>query len=60
MEKTHKRPSSKLGKKNWLKHNMKAVLIAFFEKQKYRKLNFFQFLDTIAVKILSLMTGIFS
>ena len=37
-----------------------AVLIAFFEKQKYRKLNFFQYLDTIAMKILSPMTEIFS
>ena len=42
----------KIGQKNWLKHNMKAVLIAFFEKQKYRKL--------IALKILSPMTEIFS
>ena len=50
----------KIGQKNWLKHNMKAVLIAFFEKQKYRKLNFFQCLDTIAMKILSPMTEIFS
>ena len=43
----------KIGQKNWLKHNMKAVLIAFFEKQRYRKLNFFQCLDTVAMKILS-------
>ena len=43
----------KIGWKNWLKHNMKAVLIAFFEKQRYRKLNSFQCLDTIAMKILS-------
>ena len=43
----------KIGWKNWLKHNMKTLLIAFLEKQKYRKLNFFQCLDTIAMKILS-------
>ena len=49
----------KIGQKNWLKHNMKQVLIAFFEKQKYGKFNFFQCLDTIAMKILSPMTEIF-
>ena len=42
----------KIGLKNWLKHNMKAVLIAYFEKQRYLKLNFLQCLDTIAMKIL--------
>ena len=35
----------KIGRKNWLKYTMKVVLIAFFEKQRYRKLNFFQRLD---------------
>ena len=35
----------KIGRKNWLKYSMKVVLIAFFEKQRYRKLNFFQRLD---------------
>ena len=45
----------KIGRKKWLKHSMKAVLMAFFEKQRYRKLNFFQCLNTIAMKILSPM-----
>ena len=43
----------KIGRKNLFKHNVRAVLIAFFEEQRYRKLNFFQCLDTIAMKILS-------
>ena len=32
---------------------MNAVSIAFFEKQRYRKLNFLQCLNAIAMKILS-------
>ena len=51
--KNAKKTQFKIGRKNWLKHNMKTVLIAFFEKQRHRKLNFFQCLDTIAMKILS-------
>ena len=42
MEKNAQKTQFKIGRKNWLKHNMKAVLIASFEKQRYRKLNFFQ------------------
>ena len=63
MEKNAQKTQFKIGRKNWLKHNMKAVLIASFEKQRYRKLNFFQCLDTIPMKILSpkiLMHEIFS
>ena len=58
--KNTKKIQFKIGQKDWLKHNMKAVLIAFFEKQRYHKSNFFQSLDTIAMKILSPMTEIFS
>ena len=53
MEKNAQKTQFKIGRKNWLKHNMKAVLIALLGKERYRKLNFFQCLDTIAMKILS-------
>ena len=43
----------KIERRDWLKHNMKTVLIDIFEKQRYHKLNLFQCLDTIAMKILS-------
>ena len=52
-EKNVQKTQFKIERKNLLKHNMKVVLIAFFEKQRYRKLNFFQCLDTVAMKILS-------
>ena len=58
--KNAKKTQFKIGRKNRLKHNIKTVLLAFFEKQRYRKLNFFQCLDTTAMKILSLMNEIFS
>ena len=60
MKKNAQKTQFKIERKNLLKHNMKVVLIAFFEKQRYRKLNFFQCLDTTAMKILSLMNEIFS
>ena len=53
MKKNAQKTQFKIERKNLLKHNMKVVLIAFFEKRRYRKLNFFQCLDTIATKILS-------
>ena len=43
----------KIERRDWLKHNMKTVLTDIFEKQRYHKLNLFQCLDTIAMKILS-------
>ena len=55
MKKNAQKTQFKIERKNLLKHNMKVVLIAFFEKQRYRKLNFFQCLDTIAMKVLSPM-----
>ena len=39
-------------KSSHVHHNMTGLFV-FFEKQRYRKLNFFQCLDTIAMKILS-------
>ena len=54
-EKNAKKTQFKIGRKNRLKHNIQTVLLAFFEKQRYRKLNFFQCLDTIAMKVLSPM-----
>ena len=53
--KNRKKTQFKIRQKNRLKHNIKTVLLAFFEKQRYRKLNFFQYLDTIAMKVLSAM-----
>ena len=53
--KNAKKTQFKIGRKNRLKHNIQTVLLAFFEKQRYRKLNFFQCLDTIAMKVLSPM-----
>ena len=53
MKKNAQKTQFKIERKNLLNHNTKVVLIAFFEKQRYRKLNFFHCLDTIATKILS-------
>ena len=33
MEKNAQKTQFKIGRKNWLKHNMKAVLIAFFKNK---------------------------
>ena len=54
MFKTHRSRPFKIGGKNWLKRNIKTVLIAFFKKNKDTvKLNILLFLETITIKILS-------
>ena len=53
MKKNAQKTQFKIERKNLLKHNMKVVFIAFFEKQRNRKSNFLQCLDTITTKILS-------
>ena len=55
MFKTHRSCPFKIGGKNWLKHNIKTVLIAL-KKKKHKdvvKLNILLYLDAIAIKILS-------
>ena len=45
MFKTHRSRPFKIGGKNWLKRNIKTVLIAFFlKKQRYCKVKYFAIL----------------